>query len=67
MVPFERAGRCGACGGEFVVSGNALFPGAETEGPARFRCACGGVVEALLPGSVNPERVVVVPKLAERV
>ena len=50
-----------------MVSGNALFPGAETEGPARFRCGCGGYVEALLPGSVNPERVLVLPKIAERV
>lgn len=62
MAPFERAGVCSSCEREYVVSGASLAPGAETEGPAQFLCACGGFVEALLPGSVNRERVSVVPK-----
>ena len=62
MAPFERIGYCSACGREYVVSGNSLAPGAETEAPARFFCPCGGFVEAFLPGSVNRERVVVLPR-----
>jgi hypothetical protein len=62
MAPFERPGRCSSCDQEFVVKGASLFPGMETEGPARFHCVCGGFVEALLPGSVNRDRVDVVPK-----
>ena len=63
MAPFERAGLCSSCEREYVVSGASLAPGAETEGPARFLCSCGGFVEVLLPGSVNPERVSLVPKV----
>ncbi len=48
-----RAGR------EYVVSGTALHPGVETEGPTRIRCACGGEITAFVPGSVNTERLVV--------
>jgi hypothetical protein len=59
VPPFEREGRCSACGREFVVSGTALHPGVETEGPTRLPCPCGGEVMALVPGSVNTERLVV--------
>jgi hypothetical protein len=59
---FEREARCTACGREYVVSGVALHPGAETEGPTRVRCACGGEITAFVPGSVNTERLVVKPK-----
>ena len=62
MTPFEREGRCQECGRDYLVSGVALHPGAETEGPARFRCACGGWISASVPGSVNTERLVVRPK-----
>ena len=62
MCPFERTANCRTCGKEYTVSGAALAPGAETEAPARFFCTCGGFVETFLPGSVNRERVVVLPK-----
>jgi hypothetical protein len=64
VEPFQREGRCPECRREYVVSGVALHPGAETEGPARFRCACGGDVSVLIPGSVNTERLVVTPRPA---
>jgi len=56
---FEREARCAACGREYVVSGSALHPGAETEGPTRVPCACGRWITAFVPGSVNTERLVV--------
>jgi len=56
---FEREAPCAACGREYVVSGTALHPGAETEGPTRIRCTCGGEITAFVPGSVNTERLVV--------
>jgi hypothetical protein len=65
VKPFEREGRCGSCGREFKITGVALNPGAETEGPTRLRCACGGRIEAFVPGSVNVERLVVTAKSAE--
>jgi hypothetical protein len=64
VKPFERDARCASCGREFKVSGVALHPGAETEGPTSFRCACGGEVKAFVPGSVNTEKLVVTEKLA---
>jgi hypothetical protein len=62
VANFERAGACEACGQEYIISGAALAPGAETEAPARFFCECGGLVQAFLPGSVNRELVVLTPK-----
>ena len=62
MPAFEREARCAACGREYVVSGTALHPGVETEGPTRVRCACGGEITAFVPGSVNTERLVVTAK-----
>jgi hypothetical protein len=62
MTPFERDGSCEECGREYLVSGVALHPGAETEGATRFRCACGGCVEAFVPGSVNRDKLVLTPK-----
>jgi DNA-directed RNA polymerase subunit RPC12/RpoP len=62
VTPFEREGHCVECGREYVISGVALHPGAETEGPARVRCPCGGEITAFVPGSVNTERLVVRPK-----
>ena len=60
MAAFEREARCAGCGREYVVSGVALHPGAETEGPTRVPCpACGGGITAFVPGSVNTERLVV--------
>lgn len=67
MTPFEREARCAECGREFVVSGVALHPGAETEGPTRIPCpACGGEITAFVPGSVNTERLVVTPRGASQ-
>lgn len=66
MTPFEREARCAGCGREYVVSGTALHPGAETEGPTRLRCACGGWIAAFVPGSVNTERLVVRPRGEEK-
>jgi hypothetical protein len=57
VTPFEREARCGECGREWVVSGVALHPGAETEGPTRLRCACGAAIVAFVPGSVNTEKL----------
>ena len=62
MKPFVRDARCESCNREYKVAGVALHPGAETEGPTRFRCACGGWIAAFVPGSVNIERLVVTPK-----
>ena len=62
MKPFERDGRCTSCGREFKITGVALNPGAETEGPTRVRCPCGGLVSGFVPGSVNTERLVLTPK-----
>jgi DNA-directed RNA polymerase subunit RPC12/RpoP len=59
---FERDARCASCGREFKISGVALHPGAETEGPTRIRCACGGWITAFVPGSVNTEKLAVTPK-----
>ena len=64
MTPFKREARCAGCGREVVISGVALHPGAETEGPTRVRCPCGGWISAFVPGSVNTERLVVSPKVA---
>jgi hypothetical protein len=66
MPPFEREARCAACGREYLVSGTALHPGAETEAPTRLRCACGGEVTVFVPGSVNTERLVVREKGGDR-
>jgi hypothetical protein len=65
MTPFVREGACEDCGREYVVSGVSLNPGAETEGPIEFRCGCGGRLTAFVPGSVNREKLVVVPKEEE--
>jgi len=62
VTPFEREGRCPECRRQYVITGIALHPGAETEGPTRFRCACGGWAAAFVPGSVNTERLVVTEK-----
>ena len=62
MKPFERDARCSRCGREYQVSGVALNPGAETEGPTELRCVCGGTIKAFVPGSVNPEKLVVTPR-----
>ncbi len=59
MPDFEREARCAACGREYLVSGTALHPGVETEGPTRVHCACGIEITAFVPGSVNTERLVV--------
>jgi hypothetical protein len=67
MTPFVREGVCEDCGREYVVSGVSLNPGAETEGPIGFRCACGGSISAFVPGSVNRAKLVVVPKEGEEV
>ena len=62
MKPFERDGRCTSCGREFKITGVALNPGAETEGPTLLACACGGKIKAFVPGSVNTEKLVLTPK-----
>jgi len=61
VTPFEREGACERCGREYRVSGSSLSPGAETESPASFACACGGRISAFVPGSVNREKLVVRP------
>jgi hypothetical protein len=62
MASFAREACCEDCGREYVVSGASVNPGTETEAPKRFRCECGGWLEAFIPGSVNLERVKVEPK-----
>jgi hypothetical protein len=63
VKPFERDARCSSCRREYSVTGVALHPGAETEGPQKFRCAaCGGEISAFVPGSVNAEKLVLTPK-----
>ena len=62
MKPFERDGRCSSCGRQYRITGVALSPGAETEGPTLLACDCGGRIKAFVPGSVNPERLVLTPK-----
>jgi hypothetical protein len=62
VASFSREGACDKCGREYVITGASINPGTETEAPRRFRCACGGWLEAFIPGSVNLERVQVVPK-----
>ena len=63
MASFAREASCETCGLEYVISGASVNPGTETEAPKRFRCgACGGWIEAFIPGSVNLERVKVEPK-----
>jgi len=62
VKPFERDARCASCGREYTVTGKALHPGAETEGPTRFRCECGAEIKAFVPGSVNVEKLVVTQK-----
>jgi hypothetical protein len=66
VKPFERDARCESCGREYKVAGVALHPGAETEGPTKFRCACGGWIAAFVPGSVNTEKLVVTPVGGEK-
>ena len=58
MTPFARDALCESCGREYTVSGVSVAPGTETEAPTRFRCGCGGWLEAFIPGSVNKERLV---------
>jgi hypothetical protein len=62
MTSFERTGTCDTCSAEYVVSGTAANPGNETQVLTGFACACGGRVEAMLPGSVNRDRVQLVPR-----
>ena len=62
MASFSREGACDKCGREYVITGASINPGTETEAPRRFRCECGGWLEAFIPGSVNLERVHVEPK-----
>ena len=62
MASFAREGVCDRCGREYVITGASINPGTETEAPRRFRCECGGWLEAFIPGSVNLERVQVEPK-----
>ena len=62
MASFSREGACDKCGREYLITGASINPGTETEAPRRFRCECGGWLEAFIPGSVNLERVQVEPK-----
>jgi hypothetical protein len=62
MATFERTGTCDTCSAEYVVSGTAANPGNETQVLTGFACACGGQVEAMLPGSVNRDLVRLVPR-----
>jgi hypothetical protein len=65
MPPFTREATCPSCGREYLISGASVNPGTETEAPRRFRCLCGDLLEAFIPGSVNPERVKVTAKPGE--
>jgi hypothetical protein len=62
VASFSREGACDKCGREYLITGASINPGTETEAPRRFRCECGGWLEAFIPGSVNLERVQVEPK-----
>ena len=57
MAAFTREATCPECAREYLISGASVNPGTETEAPRRFRCECGGWLEAFIPGSVNLERV----------
>lgn len=59
MPAFTREAVCPQCGRSYAISGASVNPGSETEAPRRFRCACGGMMEAFIPGSVNTERLTV--------
>jgi hypothetical protein len=59
MPAFVREASCPECGRDYQISGASINPGAETEAPRRFRCVCGGSLEAFIPGSVNLERLTV--------
>ncbi len=62
MPAFTRETSCERCGREYLVTGASVNPGTETEAPRRFRCQCGGWLEAFVPGSVNNERLSIRPK-----
>ncbi len=62
MPHFTRESQCPECGREYLISGASINPGTETEAPRRFRCECGGWLEAFIPGSVNLERLIVTLK-----
>ncbi len=66
MPAFVREASCPECGRDYQIEGASINPGAETEAPRRFRCACGGWLEAFIPGSVNVERLKVVEKAKPR-
>ncbi len=57
MPAFTRDASCRRCAREYLITGVSVNPGTETEAPRQFRCACGGWLEAFIPGSVNLERV----------
>jgi hypothetical protein len=64
MPSFERECVCADCGRFYVVSGESLNPGNETQEPALFSCACGGPMTVFVPGSANRERLKLTPKRA---
>jgi hypothetical protein len=62
MTSFSRPCTCESCGREYLVSGTSANPTNETQVAVDFTCACGGVVPAFLPGSVNRDLVRIEPK-----
>lgn len=62
MPDFERPATCEHCGRKWLIVGRSLNPGNETQADLHFRCACGAIVSALLPGSANRELVRIEPR-----
>jgi hypothetical protein len=63
MTAFSRDFACTGCGRAYVVSGDSpLRPASETEVLAQFRCSCGQWMGAFVPGSADPDRLVLALK-----
>jgi hypothetical protein len=63
MAAFCREFTCTGCGCSYVVSGDSqLRPGSETEALAQFRCSCGHWMGAFVPGSADPDKLVLTLK-----
>lgn len=61
MGEFVRVARCERCDREWRLVGASLNPSNETQVDHGFKCECGAVVWALVPGSTNRELVRIEP------
>jgi hypothetical protein len=60
-MEFVRECECLFCGRRYVVTGWAANPSNETQFAMEFPCACGSLVVAHLPGSVNRDLLKIEP------